>query len=161
MKIAISVSFSFHIFTIFNLFNSCLGTKNKNPFNFKTNNMDKCYLLVNGEREPLNPISFDQTNNRLRSAYSALLKSVGIDKWDDRDIGLTLYDFINGSFIIGFDRTIDKCNRFHTHSSSGGTIDLYLKLHANLTNSVRVIVYSSYSSYLTFDKNYNVYTQAF
>ena len=49
-------------------------------------------------------------------------------------------------------RSIDKCNKFHTHSSSGGSIDLYLKLHTNLKDSTRVIVYSSYSSYLTFDK---------
>ena len=123
--------------------------------------MDKCYLLVNGEREPLNPIRFDASNNRTRAAYSSLLQSVGIDNYDDRDIGLNLYDFINGCFIIGFDRTIDKCNRFHTHPMSGGSIDLYLKLHTNLTESIRVIVYSSYSSYLTFDKNYNAYTQGF
>ena len=137
------------------------GAKNKNPFNFKNNDMDKCYLLVNGEREPLNPIRFDASNNRTRAAYSSLLQSVGIDNYDDRDIGINLYDFINGCFIIGFDRTIDKCNRFHTHPMSGGSIDLYLKLHTNLTESIRVIVYSSYSSYLTFDKNYNVYMQGF
>ena len=123
--------------------------------------MDKCYLSVNGEREPLNPISFDYNNNRTRVAYNSLLKSVGIDSHDDRDIGLALYDFIDGSFIIGFDRTIDKCNRFHTHVTNGGSIHLFLKLHTNLTNTIRVIVYSSYSSYLTFDKNYNAYTQSF
>ena len=123
--------------------------------------MDKCYLLVNGEREPLNPITFDETNNRVRTAYTSLLKSVGIDNNDGKDIGLSLYDFCNGSFIIGFDRSIDKCNRLHTHRTSGGSIDLYLKLHTDLKNSIRVIVYSSYSSYLTFDKNYNAYTQSF
>ena len=123
--------------------------------------MDKCYLLVNGEREPLTPITYDETTNRIRTAYNSLLKSVGINNNDDRDIGLSLYDFTNGSFIIGFDRTIDKCNRFHTHKTSGGSIDLHLNLHKDLTTTVRVIVYSSYSSYLTFDKNYNAYTQSF
>ena len=123
--------------------------------------MDKCYLLVNGEREPLNPICFDKSNNRTRAAYSSLLKSVGIDNHDDRDIGITLNDFMSGCFIIGFDRTIDKCNRFHTHTMGGGSIDIYLKLHTNLTESIRVIIYSSYSSYLTFDHHYNVYTQTF
>ena len=123
--------------------------------------MDKCYLLVNGEREPINPISFDYNKNRTRVAYNSLLKSVGIDNHDDRDIGLPLYDFLDGSFIIGFDRTIDKCNRFHTHTTTGGSIDLFLKLHTDLTNTIRVLVYASYSSYLTFDQNYNAYTQSF
>ena len=89
------------------------------------------------------------------------MKSVGIDNLDDRDIGINLNDYLGGCFIVGFDRTIDKCNRFHTHTTTGGIIDLHLKLHTNLENSIRVIVYSSYSSYLTFDKNYNVYTQSF
>ena len=88
--------------------------------------MDKCYLLVNGEREPLTPITYDESTNRIRTAYNSLLKSVGINNNDDRDIGLSLYDFCNGSFIIGFDRTIDKCNRFHTHQTSGGSIDFLL-----------------------------------
>ena len=141
--------------------NFLVGKKDKNPFNFKHNDMDKCYLLVNGEREPLNPTSLDTTNNRSRVAYSSMLKSVGIDDLDDRDIGITLNDFLGGCFIIGFDRTIDKCNRFHTHPTNRGSIDLYLKLHSNLEDSIRVIVYSSYSSFLTFDKNNNVHTQAF
>ena len=140
---------------------SYMGQKDKNPYNFQHNDMDKCYLLVNGEREPTIPISFDKTNNRTRTAYLSLLKSVGIDNLDDRDIGLSIHDFLSGCFIIGFDRTIDKCNRFHTHSTTGGNIDLYLKLHSNSTTSIRVLIYASYSAYLTFDNNYNIYSQPF
>ena len=51
-----------------------------------------------------------------------------------------------GSFPLALDRTPDNCNRYHRHKMGSGTIDINIKTGTALTETVRVIVYATYSS---------------
>ena len=75
---------------------------------------------------------------------------------DDREFGLTKEDYLGGSFLLAWDRTPDKCNRFHRHTMKGGTMDINLKTHTNLPETATVIIYATYSTDLVIDNNGNV-----
>ena len=51
---------------------------------------------------------------------------------DDREFGISLEDYYGGSFLLAWDRTPDKCNRFHRHAMDSGSIDINIKLGSAL-----------------------------
>ena len=67
-------------------------------------------------------------------------------KIDDTEFEISLEDYYGGSFLLAWDRTPDKCNRFHRHAMDSGSIDINIKLGSALNKPVSVIVYATYSS---------------
>jgi hypothetical protein len=87
--------------------------------------------------------------------YSDFLLNTGI-AGDDRDFGITQEDYLGGCFLLAFDRSMEKCNRFHRHPSDSGTIDINIRTRTNLPTTVTVVVYATYSSEIVIDDANNV-----
>lgn len=135
------------------------GVIGKNPFHFKNYNLSEASLVVNGVHEPqelykLNAIAGDKVD-----MYANFLENTGIST-DDREFGITMEDYYGGSFMLVWDRTQDKCNRFHRHITDSGSISINLKSRAALTQTVTVIIYATYSKDLIIDGD-KVLTDAF
>ena len=135
------------------------GLIGKNPFNFKDYDISEASLVVNGMHEPQELYKMHKSEGDKVDMYANFLENTGIST-DDREIGITMEDYYGGSFIIAWDRTNDKCNRFHRHVSDSGAISINLKSRTPLSNSITVIVYATYSKDLIIDGD-RVLTAAF
>ena len=135
------------------------GVINKNPFHFKNYNISHASLVVNGVHEPPDQYKLDQNEGDKADLYSHFLENSGVSI-DDREIGLSSTDYFGGSFILAWDRTQDKCNRFHRHIMESGTMSVNIKTKTPLEKTVVVIIYPTYSRDLEFDGD-KVLTEAF
>ena len=68
-----------------------------------------------------------------------------------REFGISKEDYFGGCFLLAFDRTHDKCNRFHRHIMESGNIDTNLKTGTALSETALVIIYGTYSTDLVID----------
>ena len=116
----------------------------KKPFNFKLD-VREASLIVNGVNEPAELYKLHIGNKNTVDMFANFIENTGIST-DDREFGISIEDYYGGSFLLAWDRTPDKCNRFHRHSMDSGSIDINLKLGTPLTVGVFVIVYATYSS---------------
>jgi hypothetical protein len=133
------------------------GAYNKNPFNFKHNNLKYCSLLLDGKMIPQKPIVCDfEKGNTLRN-YFTLLESTGKVFVDDGlDIDRTEYE--NGYSLIAFDLTPDLSENGCYHLIKKGNIRLELKFDEALEQPVNLIIYSEFDSSISIDKNRAVIT---
>ena len=131
------------------------GNLTKNPFNFKNLNISEALIVVNGVHEPSEPYKLDITKGDYSNLYSDFLLNTGIGN-EDRDCGITEVDYTSGTFLLVFDRSKEKCNRYHRHPHDSGTIDINIRTRENLTSTITVIVYASYSSEILIDETYTV-----
>ena len=130
--------------------NSHFGDIKKNPFNFKHYDCSEASIVVNGIHEPTEPYKIDIDTGNYIDLYTDFLLNTGVDN-EDRDFGITETDFTGGNFFLVFDRSKDKCNRYHRHPHDSGTIDINIRTKTNLTNTVTVLVYATYSSEIIID----------
>ena len=90
------------------------GNIQKNPFNFKHLDISEASIVVNGVHEPAEAYKLDIANGDYADLYTDFLLNTGIGN-DDRDCGVDEADFLGGSFLLVFDRSKHKCNRYHRH----------------------------------------------
>ena len=125
------------------------GDITKNPFHFQDFGISEACLVVNGRREPPELYRVNKESGDKADLYSSFLENVGVGT-DDRECGITYNDYYGGSFLLVWDRTQDKCNRFHRHEQDSGSIDVYLKTKTATTKTVTVVIYATYSADLLF-----------
>ena len=125
------------------------GNIKKNPFHFQDFDITEACLVVNGRREPPEIYRVDKAIGDKADLYNSFLENVGVGT-DDRECGITYDDYYGGSFLLVWDRTQDKCNRFHRHKQDSGSIDVHLKTKTPLTKTVTVVMYATYSADLLF-----------
>lgn len=128
------------------------GEIRKNPFNFKDFTLKEASLVVNGVHEPSELFKVDRVSGDIVDLYSSFLENTGVST-DDREFGISMDDYYGGSFLLVWDRSPDKCNRFHRHEMDSGSIDVNIKTKTALTNTVTVIIYATYSSDLIIDSD--------
>ena len=126
------------------------GEIKKNPFNFQDFGMTEASLVVNGVHEPSELYKLNLTTGDKADLYASFLENTGVST-DDREFGVSIEDYYAGSFLLVWDRTPDKCNRFHRHEMDSGSIDVNIKTKSSLTETVTVIIYATYSTDLTID----------
>ena len=126
------------------------GTLIKNPFNFQHFDISEASLVVNGSHEPTEPYKLHITAGNYVDLYTDFLMNTGIAN-DDRDFGITETDYTGGCFLLAFDRSKEKCNRYHRHPHDSGTIDVNIRSRTNLTSTVTVVIYATYSSEIIID----------
>ena len=125
------------------------GDITKNPFHFQDFGISEACLVVNGRREHPELYRVDKESGDKADLYSSFLENVGVGT-DDRECGITYNDYYGGSFLLVWDRTQDKCNRFHRHEQDSGSIDVYLKTKTATSKTVTVVIYATYSTDLLF-----------
>ena len=125
------------------------GDITKNPYNFQSLGITEASLVVNGVSEPPQLYEVDVDNGDKADLYANFLENIGIGV-DDRECGVTYDDFYGGSFLLVWDRTQDKCNRFHRHKQDSGSIDVHLKTKTALNKTVTIVIYATYSADLVF-----------
>ena len=135
------------------------GVINKNPFKFKDFDITEASLVVNGVHEPQEVYKLNKSTGDKVDLYEHFLENTGISN-DDREFGITMDDYYGGSFMLAWDRTPDKCNRFHRHVMDSGSMSINLKTRTPLPNTVTVIVYATYTKDLIIDGD-RVITEAF
>ena len=121
------------------------GDITKNPFHFQDFGISEACLIVNGRREPPELYRLNKDTGDKADLYNSFLENVGVGT-DDRECGITYDDYYGGSFLLVWDRTQDKCNRFHRHEQDSGSIDVYLKTKTALAKTVTVVIYATYSA---------------
>ena len=126
------------------------GNNAKNPFNFQHYNLREANLLVNGVPEPLYKYQLNIKDKDTASFYSEFLENVGVST-DNKEIGIDHDSYYNGNFLIAFDRSPDKSNRFRQFLTEGGLMDINLILSKPTTEVLIVLVYATYSDILTID----------
>lgn len=126
------------------------GNLKKNPFNFQHFDISEASIVVNGTHEPAEPYKLHVSAGNYVDLYSDFLLNTGIAN-EDRDYGITESDYVGGCFLLAFDRSKEKCNRYHRHPHDSGTIDINIRSRANLTSTVTVIIYATYSSEILID----------
>ena len=131
------------------------GNIRKNPFNFKHFDCSEASIVINGVHEPTEPYKLEIDKGDYIDLYTDFLINLGIAN-EDRDCGISETDFLGGNFFVVFDRSKEKCNRFHRHPADSGSIDINLRTRTNLPQTVTVIVYATYSSEIIIDENNTV-----
>ena len=131
------------------------GNIRKNPFNFKHFDCSEASIVINGVHEPTEPYKLEIDKGDYIDLYTDFLINLGIAN-EDRDCGISESDFLGGNFFVVFDRSKEKCNRFHRHPADSGSIDINLRTRTNLPQTVTVIVYATYSSEIIIDENNTV-----
>ena len=121
------------------------GDITKNPFNFQSLGITEASLVVNGVSEPPQLYKVDIDNGDTADLYASFLENIGIGV-DDRECGVTYEDYYGGSFLLVWDRTQDRCNRFHRHQQESGSVDVHIRTKAPLTETVTVVLYATYST---------------
>ena len=131
------------------------GNIRKNPFNFKHFDCSEASIVINGVHEPTEPYKLEIDKGDYIDLYTDFLINLGIAN-EDRDCGISESDFLGGNFFVVFDRSKEKCNRFHRHPADSESIDINLRTRTNLPQTVTVIVYATYSSEIIIDENNTV-----
>ena len=119
----------------------------------------KHLLLLNGVHEPQEMYKLNERVGDKVDMYANFLENTGIST-DDREFGITMEDYYGGNFMLVWDRTQDRCNRFHRHITDSGSISINLKSRQALARTVTVIIYATYSKDLVIDGD-KVLTDAF
>lgn len=137
------------------------GTRGKNPFNFKHNDISQFNLSVNGVQVPNQPIRFDYTAGAITSTrgYNTLFKGTGIHFFDKgHQITKKFYD--NGCFLLAFDLTTDLSynNESCINLLNQGTVRIEGQFAKPLTKSITCVVYTEYDASIEIDKDRNVHT---
>ena len=126
------------------------GVIGKNPFHFQNYDLSEASLVVNGVHEPQEMYKLNEAVGDKVYMYANFLENTGIST-DDREFGITMEDYYGGSFMLVWDRTQDRCNKFHRHVSDSGSISINLKNRKALAKTVTVIIYATYSKDLIID----------
>ena len=136
------------------------GDIGKNPFNFQDFGLKEASIVVNGVHEPSEPYKLDLDNGDKVDLYASFLENTGVST-DDREFGISMNDYYGGNLLLVWDRSPDKCNRFHRHEMESGTIDVNLKTKTPLANTVTVIIYATYSTDIQIDEDNNILLNRF
>lgn len=111
------------------------GDLKRNYFNFHHFGMESICLRVNSQQIPALPIITDFANNEAIRAYRHFFDNIGIDISNTPCL-IGYEDFLQGSTLIPFDLTPDKCASEHNHKKQTGMIELDIRFSAALANGV-------------------------
>lgn len=128
------------------------GVYHRNPFNLQSFNVTNMSLLINGERYPTTGLEFDfeKPNALVARTYYWLFENTGV--WNQEKGNVISWPaFKDGSFIVPFDLTPDKCNSLHNHMSEEGYIDLEIKFGTPLAEPIYVFYYMSFPKMIVND----------
>lgn len=131
------------------------GQYDKNPYNFKHNNLTQASLRVNGKEMPTTAYTPNFSKNLIIREYKTLFDNTGIKNSDYAN--MITYDlFKGGCTLISFDLTPDACSGDHLHPPENGTISIDFKFGSPLAVAKCMIVQAVYDCVVVIDPNFNL-----
>lgn len=133
------------------------GNKDKDPYNFKHNNLTSYSLYVNGTPTPNETIITDfDTGNQYSRAYTSIFSAMGILHTSQGNL-ISQKQFKNGSFLIATDLTPDLSGIDSSSSlSNQGNIRIEARFNKPLPSTITCLIFMEYDATLEIDKNRNV-----
>ena len=128
------------------------GDKMLNPFNFEKHQLLEASIITNNVHYPATPITNTSTSGKEREFYEFFLKNTGADHFNSQAVNISYEEYnTKGYFILAFDRTASRNNRFTRHSMDHGPLSINLRHDGDTPHALQVIVYASYSDMIDFD----------
>ncbi|XP_067685277.1 uncharacterized protein F54H12.2-like [Haliotis asinina] len=130
------------------------GSKEKNPFHFKHNNVTSLKLKLNGQEVHGTEIKSDFQNNSgsLKQLYMNLFCNTG-HLWQEHPCNLTIDEFRNGFTLWVVDLTADLgADEGHNYPRHTGKLGLELQFAEPLPRPVTLVGYEEYESVLEIDR---------
>ncbi|XP_067671738.1 uncharacterized protein F54H12.2-like [Haliotis asinina] len=130
------------------------GSKEKNPFHFKHNNVTSLKLKLNGQEVHGTEIKSDFQNNSgsLKQLYTNLFRNTG-HLWQEHPCNLTLDEFRNGFTLWVVDLMADLgADEGHNYPRHTGKLGLELQFAEPLPHPVTLVCYEEYESVLEIDR---------
>jgi len=131
------------------------GSYRKNPFHFKHYHLNHLALHLDGQSEPIKPLSPHFPRQTVR-AFTSLFSGTG-KLFKDEGIDIDREDYIDGYTLYAFDLTPDLAEGgSHFNLTQHGSLRLEMKFGQPLPNTINVIVYSEWESMVEVDRSKNV-----
>ena len=125
------------------------GSLYKNPFNFEVASMQECSLLVNSSQEP-NPPHILEKDRSEKALYFDFLANTGRSSFEIDSVDISFEEYMNGYFILAFDRSPCKDNALYNHLPDSGNITVKVKCREGLKKNYMVLCFASYDEKLQF-----------
>ena len=111
--------------------------------------MREACLVVNSLNEPSPPYRFTPGSHE-KELYFALLDNTGTASFENEGINVSFDEFLNGYFILAFDRSPLRDNGLYNHKPDVGQITVNVKCQSPVSKNFMVICYASYDEKLVF-----------
>lgn len=125
------------------------GAVSKNPFNFKHFGINYVNLTLNGEpihnRKAFTP---DFEKDLFSRSYNSIFTGTGIHH-ENESLSITPQLFKQGCTLFVWDLTPDLCGSDHLHPRKQGTLNLELRWKEALSETINVIIYSSFQNHIS------------
>ena len=123
------------------------GLVDTNPYRFRQYDISKFLLYVNGKNVPSEGVTLDMDNEKTSvMCYRTLCEVSGIHH-SNTGIQITHVMYINGYFMLLFDRPLDRgASGAHTSLPENSNISIDLQFVKPLPESVTCLLYLKYDS---------------
>lgn len=123
---------------------------------FSPRNLKDCWLNIDGQSFPSEKLSF-QTKGEIFRSYNFFMRNMGLDVMTNQSIGVSTKEYIENSFAIAFDLTVDTCFNSHLHTSKDSVIDIKLVFKDALKEPISVLYICSFENTISVSPDKNVY----
>ena len=128
-----------------------LGKLGKNPYFFEPFDLKEFYLLVNGVSYPTQPVKLDISSGDYHHVFvNEFLDKLKL-KNSNEGIDISSEEWVKDHFFWIVDLNVDKCSNFHEHRTNSGTIHLKMQTKSPLSQTTRLLVYSTSRERFTID----------
>ena len=131
------------------------GQWGTNPFRFDHNDARECFLLVNNQMVPNEPIRMNFKRKEYSWAYDFYLNALGMR---DADIGIlnNMLRWASGGTTWVINTTPCGCNGYHLHHSERGTADVKIRLGTPLPKPTTLFAICVYDKMMLIDQNRDI-----
>jgi len=129
------------------------GAYSRNPWDLHNADIKEMRLKVNGRMVPETGLRFDfgAANPQVARAYRWLFENTGCTGMEKGNL-ISYQAFCDGSFVVPFDLTPDRCNGAHDHDAEYGYIDLEVDLAKPTPEPYYIGVYMMFPKLVVNDK---------
>ena len=131
------------------------GAYNRNPYNFKTFNINHIQLYTDGEPVHAQPLTPDLAKNSYLQCYESLYR--GLNRLDgEKSNIIKRVDWDKGYALFAFDLTPDMDAEDHYSLIKHGNLRLEINFSTDLPNPIDVLMYAEFDNIIEITNERNV-----
>lgn len=131
------------------------GSYSRNPYNFKTFNVNHMQLFTDNEPVHVRPLKPDLHHNSYLHCYETLYR--GLNRMDgEKSNIIKRVDWDKGYALFAFDLTPDMDAEDHYALIKHGNLSLNIEFSADLPNAIDVLVYAEFDNIIEITSEGNV-----